>query len=171
MNASNGCKQCPLQRDPYSGWGRLDLARAIASLEGVLPSPDRLEPNDDAGKNAMRLSRKVTSVKATLDFWDDQNDVYRIRLQKGQRLYASLQGPDGSDPILAVWRPRTRSIDDLRHVFRRAKVSGRAGPSDFIGYRARKEGWHYLQVKLPTAGAGAYRLAIVKVGSRRVARR
>ena len=50
VNASNGCKQCPLLRDTFSGWGRLDIAKAIAALDGVLPPPDRLEPNDDAGE-------------------------------------------------------------------------------------------------------------------------
>lgn len=170
-NAASGCRTCPLGRDALTGWGRIDVTSALASLDGPLPPLDRFETNDDAGGQAYTLWGPRRRIDATLDFWDDQNDVYRIRLQKGQRLYASLQGPDGSDPILAVWRPHTRSIDDLRHVFRRAKVSARAGPSDFIGYRARKEGWYYLQVKLPTAGAGAYRLATVKVGSRRVARR
>jgi hypothetical protein len=37
------------------------------------------------------------------------------------------------------------------------------GPNDFIGYRARGAGWYFLQVKLPTQGAGAYRLAVVKI--------
>jgi subtilisin family serine protease len=78
VNASNGCKQCPLERDTFSGWGRLDVAKAIGALDGVIPPPDRLEPNDDAGSSAARLSAKVTSVKATIDFWDDQIDVYRI---------------------------------------------------------------------------------------------
>src|SRR5207302_60126 len=27
VNASDGCKQCPLQRDTFSGWGRLDVAK------------------------------------------------------------------------------------------------------------------------------------------------
>src|SRR4029079_7284260 len=86
VNASNGCKQCPLQRDTFSGWGRLDVAKAIGALDGVLPPPHRLEPNDDAGGNAARLGPKVTSVKATIDFWDDQIDVYRLYLRKGQKV-------------------------------------------------------------------------------------
>src|SRR4030095_8950211 len=54
VNASNGCKQCPLQRDTFSGWGRLDVAKAIASLDGGIPAPDRLEPNDAAGGTRAR---------------------------------------------------------------------------------------------------------------------
>ena len=49
VNAANGCKSCPLLRDPMSGWGRLDVSKAVAALDGVLPAPDRYEPNDDAG--------------------------------------------------------------------------------------------------------------------------
>ena len=39
VNASNGCKQCPLLRDTFSGWGRLDVAKAVAALDGVLLRP------------------------------------------------------------------------------------------------------------------------------------
>ena len=63
VNASNGCKQCPLTRDAFSGWGRLDVAKAIGALEGVLPPPDRLEPNDDAGGAAARLGTGSTSSR------------------------------------------------------------------------------------------------------------
>src|SRR4029453_3447453 len=33
VNASNGCRACPLQRDSMSGWGRLDISKAIAALD------------------------------------------------------------------------------------------------------------------------------------------
>src|SRR5439155_22433394 len=36
VNASNGCKQCPLLRDSLSGRGQLDVAKAVAALAGVL---------------------------------------------------------------------------------------------------------------------------------------
>ena len=94
VNASNGCKPCPLLRDSFSGWGRLDVSKAVGALDGVLPSPDRLEPNDDAGVKAARVPVSVTSVKATIDFWDDQIDVYRIYLRKGQRVRLIAQRPD-----------------------------------------------------------------------------
>jgi subtilisin family serine protease len=164
--ASTGCRTCPPGRDALTGWGTLDVAAALVQLEGVLPTPDAHEPNDDAGNESFTLWGTRSRVGATLDFWNDQNDVYRIRLRQGQRLFASMQGPSGSDPILALWKPGTQRVDDLRHVYKRAKVSRRSGPSDFIGYRARRIGWYYLQVKLPTAAGGAYRLSLVKVGSR-----
>jgi subtilisin family serine protease len=161
-NPANGCRACSLGRDAYTGWGRLDVAAALANIEAFL-ARDTLEPNDDAGRGAYTLWGAKRRIEASLDFWDDQNDVYRVRLRRGQRVYASLIGPRGTDPVLAVWRPGTRLIDDLGRQGLRARVSRRAGPNDFIGYRARRVGWHFLQVKLPTQGAGAYRLTVVKV--------
>ncbi len=42
VNATNGCSHCTPLRDAYSGWGRLDVAKAIANLAGPLPAPDRV---------------------------------------------------------------------------------------------------------------------------------
>jgi subtilisin family serine protease len=161
VNASNGCKQCALQRDSLSGWGRLDIARAVGALDGeVLPAPDRLEPNDDAGSNAARLSAKVTSVKATIDFWDDQIDVYRIYLTKGRRVRLTLNGPPGTTSNLLLWRPGTKRVGDLRTQHLRAAQSINPGSSHRLGYRAPAKGWYYVEVKLPSRGVGTYELGI-----------
>ena len=160
VNASNGCKQCPLLRDTFSGWGRLDVAKAIASLEGVIPPPDRLEPNDDAGSSAARLSARVTSVKATIDFWDDQNDVYRIYLRKGQRVRLTLNGPEGANSNLLLWRPGTKRVGDLLSQNRRAAQAIGPGASHRLGHRATVSGWYYVQAKLATRGFGPYELTI-----------
>jgi len=71
-----------------------------------LPPLDRLEPNDDAGGSAARLGTKVTSVKATIDFWDDQIDVYRLYLRKNQNVKLTLNGPEGSTSNLLLWKAR-----------------------------------------------------------------
>ena len=162
VNASNGCKQCPLLRDSLSGWGRLDVAKAVAALDGVIPPPDRLEPNDDAGTSAPRLSASVTTVKATIDFWDDQIDVYRILLRKGERVHLDLEGPAGTTSNLLLWRPGTKRVGDLRTQGLRAAQSTSPGPSHKLGYRALKGGWYYVEVKLPTRGAGSYDLTITR---------
>jgi hypothetical protein len=87
-----------LQRDSFSGWGRLDIAKALASLDGVLPAADRLEPNDDAGAKAVKLTAATKTVSATLDFWNDQRDVYRVYLRKGQRLRLTFKARAGRTP-------------------------------------------------------------------------
>jgi hypothetical protein len=160
MNASNGCKQCPLQRDTFSGWGRLDIAKAIGALEGVLPAPDRLEPNDDAGGSAARLGIRVTSVKATIDFWDDQIDVYRIYLKKGRKVKLTLNGPQGSTSNLLLWKPGTKRVNDLHTQHLRAAQAIGPGPTHGIGYRPRTSGWYYAEVKLTAGSFGPYELTI-----------
>jgi subtilisin family serine protease len=160
VNASNGCKQCPLLRDTFSGWGRLDVARAIGALDGVLPPPDRYEPNDDAGSSAAKLSAAVTTVKATIDFWDDQVDVYKLYLRKGQRLRLTLNGPEGATSNLLLWRPGTKRVDDLRTQHLRAAQAIGPGDSHRLGYRAKSAGWYYAEVKLSTRGFGPYQLEI-----------
>jgi subtilisin family serine protease len=160
VNASNGCKQCPLLRDTFSGWGRLDVARAIGALDGVLPPPDRYEPNDDAGSSAAKLSAAVTTVKATIDFWDDQVDVYKLYIRKGQRLRLMLNGPEGATSNLLLWRPGTKRVDDLRTQHLRAAQAIGPGDSHRLGYRAKSAGWYYAEVKLSTRGFGPYQLDI-----------
>ncbi len=80
VSAATGCRICPLQRDALTGWGRLDVTAALRQLSGQIPARDRLEPNDDAGAQAAHLWGQTNRLEATLDFWDDQNDVYAIRL-------------------------------------------------------------------------------------------
>jgi hypothetical protein len=162
VNAATGCKQCALLRDPLSGWGRLDIAHAVAALDGVLPPPDRLEPNDDAGTHAATLTRGVRSVKATLDFWDDQVDVYRVRVPKGERLILNLEGQKGSTVNLLLWRPGTQRVGGLRGQEFRIAHSIRPGASQHLAYRAKKTGWYYVEAKLVTRGFGAYTLGITR---------
>ena len=160
VNASNGCKPCPLQRDSLSGWGRLDVSKAVAALDGVLPAPDHYEPNDDAGTQAVKLTAGVTSVRATLDFWDDQIDVYRVYLHRNQRVKLSLDGPAGATSNLLLWKPGTKSVNDLRKQNFRVAQSIGPGSSHKVGYRARTKGWYYVEVKIVTRGSGPYELLI-----------
>lgn len=161
---ANGCRRCLQSRDSYTGWGRLDVAAALGALAGELPRADAYETNDDAGSQAYRLFFRgaVRSLEATLDYWDDQSDVYAVRLAKGQALYAGLRGPPGADAALEVWSPKTESVDDLRRQELRVRQSARPGPRQYLAYRAPAAGWYFLQVKLASPGAGLYKLTLVK---------
>ncbi len=163
-NNANGCHQCRIGRDAYTGWGRLNVATALGQLGGQLPPPDRFEPNDDAGPDAWALSGRSGSLSATVDFWDDQSDVYRIRLARGQKLYAVLSGPKGTDTALALWKPEVRHVDDLREQHLRLRHSVRTGArrTARLLYRARRTGFFYLQVKIEAEGGGAYKLEFSK---------
>ncbi|HWG57239.1 MAG TPA: S8 family serine peptidase [Gaiellaceae bacterium] len=160
---ATGCRACVSGRDAATGWGRLDVAAAVRALAARrVPPRDVLEPNEDAGPAALRLGGRVKRLVATLDYWDDQTDVYAIELRRGQPVYLSVTGPRGTDTNLILWRPGTRHVDDLAAVEMRARQSARPGPREYLAYRAARSGWHYVQVKLGSRGAGEYRLAIVK---------
>lgn len=163
VSAANGCRSCPLQRDALSGWGRLDLSKAVAALDGVVPPPDRFEPNDDAGTRSVKLTAAVTSVKATIDFWDDQIDVYRVYLRRGQRLRLALDGPAGATSNLLLWKPGTQRVDDLRKQNLRAAQAIAPGASHRLGYRVQKNGWYYVEVKVATRGSGPYELTLTRL--------
>jgi serine protease len=163
VNAANGCRSCPLLRDSLSGWGRLDVSKAVAALDGILPLPDRFEPNDDAGTQSVKLTAAVTTVKATIDFWDDQIDVYRVYLRKRQRLRLTLDGPAGATSNLLLWKPGTKRVGDLRRQNLRAAQSIGPGASHRLGYRSPKKGWYYVEVKVATRGAGPYLLTLTRL--------
>jgi subtilisin family serine protease len=166
VNAATGCKRCPLLRDLYSGWGELNVSAALKALDGPIPTPDRYEGNDDAGELAFTLYGRSIDIKATLDFWDDQIDVYRVRLFKGQTVSVSLRGPAGTDTSLVLWRPGTREVEprSLSPALqtRRVTQSVHAGPNEHFLHRAREDGWYYVEVKLATPGSGQYHLHIAK---------
>ena len=162
VNAATGCPACPARRDAYTGWGRLDVTAALRQLGGVIPPRDGFEPNDDAGADAAMLWGQTRRLEATLDFWDDQSDVYAIRLRRGQPVFASVRGPAGTDTNLILWQPGTKHVDDLASLQLVARQSARAGPNENLSYRAPKTGVYYVQVKLGSRGAGKYRLAVVK---------
>ena len=163
VNGATGCAGCALQRDALTGWGRLDVNAALRQLLSAgPPARDRLEPNDDAGTGAAALWGRSSRIVATLDFWDDQNDVYAIRLKRRQRVFVSVRGPAFTDTNLILWRPGTKHVDDLASINLVARQSARPGPQEYLSFRAVKAGTYYVQVKLGSRGAGRYRLTIVK---------
>jgi subtilisin family serine protease len=162
VNAANGCRQCAIGRDQFSGWGRLDIQKAVLAVQptATLPPADRYEPNDDAGPEAATLTNSVKSVVATLDYWDDDIDVYRIHLAARQRLRLRLNGPPSTNTNLLLWKPGTVHVNDLRKQRLRAAQSIKPGPRQGIAYRVPTSGWYYVEVKLPTPGFGEYTLSI-----------
>lgn len=162
--AASGCRACQPLRDAQSGWGRLDVTSALGSLQGPLPAADRFESNDDAGSEATPLRKRRADFVATLDFWDDNVDVYKIHLRRRQRVTVVLDGPRRTNTDLMLWRPGTQRVEGLSLAALRQRVamSAAPGPKERIVYRARTSGWHYVEVKIAQPGDGAYRLVVVK---------
>ena len=162
--ASSGCLPCAPGRDARSGWGTLDVTAALEALDEPLPPTDRYESNDDAGARAATMYGRERTVRATLDFWDDQVDVYRVNVGKGQLLKAFLRGPAGTQTNLILWRPGTETVDGLSTEVqeRRVTQSARAGPNEAFSHRAAVGGWYYVEVKMAGPGSGRYALRLAK---------
>jgi subtilisin family serine protease len=174
--AASGCRRCPVGRDPLTGSGVVDVAAAVDLLSAP-PVPDWREPNDDAGKRARMVWGRRQSIVATLDYWNDSTDVYRIRLRRGQKVRAVMRrvGLGGAETSLLLWRPGTKRIGELPDNSRRLAASDEQGPFEVV-HRAPRRGDYFLQVSLSTPVAGSYRLTFEKTplkrrrGARRPAR-
>jgi Subtilase family len=156
----NGCDACSAGRDSLTGFGRLDVTAAIRDV-GKPPPPDRFEPNDDVGFHAaIGYPRRF---RATLDSWDDPNDVYRIHLRRGQRVSVLARSAD-TDVSLVLWKPTLHSLAAARAGLRARRAIHPPGAPERIRYRARRSGWYSLQVKLaqPGLGFGQYSIRIAR---------
>lgn len=154
-----GCVRCTVGRDALTGWGLLDVADAVRALSDSPPDPDRYEANDEASIAAEIWGRRGQRIRATVDFWDDRVDVYKVRLRFGQRFVAVLRGPGGANPNLFLWKPGTTRIGG-RSVDRTllAAQSKSPGSRERIRLTVREGGWYYLVVKVSSPGAGRYAL-------------
>ena len=163
VDPASGCASCPVGRDRYSGWGSLDVMRAVNVVDSGAPPPtsDRLEPNDNPSQ-APKIWGKRRSVAATLDSWDDQRDFYRVRLVRGQRLQATAVA-DWSHAALDVTllQPGTKNASR-----KRARVAQSAFPAraQRVSYRARHSGWYQVEVRVARHGSGRYTLQLRKLG-------
>jgi subtilisin family serine protease len=165
VNAATGCPRCAIGRDPLSGWGRLDVANALAALAaGPVPPIDRYETNDNAGAQAYTLWGKQRTVTATVDYYDDPVDVYRIALSGNERLTAKLVGGwPGAIVSLVLWKPSTRRVEDTHSKTLRAAQAISPGSRQHIAFTAPGRGWYYVEVKVSSPGFGPYTLTLDKV--------
>ena len=152
---ATGCSICPVGRDLYTGWGTLDVLSALTMLrDEPLPPPDRYEPNDDAGPWAHALPPLPRTISASLDYWDDNIDVYRVHLNKGARLFARLSPLVRASVKLALWAPGTERVEPIpgaKPMGSRVAQSQRVGLQARLSYRATTSGVYYLEAKLVAA--------------------
>jgi subtilisin family serine protease len=162
VNASNGCGQCPSGRDKYSGWGRLDVNKAVNFLgSGLLPPRDRFEPNDTAPQ-AQPLWGTRADLAATLDFWDDPVDVYRVKLAAGQRLHLRASaGWSNASVNLTLWRPGTTSLHGRSGL---VAWTRKPGATQHLSYPAARGGWYVAALRIKRHGQGRYTLQLSKSG-------
>jgi subtilisin family serine protease len=155
----DGCAACTPNRDPLTGNGRLDVASAIQSLRTSPPPADRFEPNDDAGREAQVVYGGSLTARPTLDAWDDPNDVYSIKLRKGQGISVLVRSGK-LDTSIVLWKPGLHALALATDELRARRSVHPEGVPERLVYRARTSGWYYLQVKLARAGSGPYSIRI-----------
>jgi subtilisin family serine protease len=147
---ATGCALCTAGRDRFTGWGALDIQSALQKLteSASLPTPDRYEPNDDAGPWAHALPPLPRTITATLDYWDDNVDVYRVHLERGRRLFVRAT-PELRDSLrMALWAPGTQRVERLDTQQSRLVQSRLVAGQARLSYRARRSGTYYLELKL-----------------------
>lgn len=161
VSGGTGCRRCPLLRDQFTGWGALNVEAALRSLAGPLPPPDVLEPNDSA-TGAYPLWGLPRSVVATIDYWDDPVDVYRVKLSKGQVLVAALVGPAGVQTELTVWLAQSPSVDTGASNAARYLVALASGltESQRVVAVAPADGFYLVAVRAAKPGSGQYTLRV-----------
>ena len=161
VNAATGCDQCPLGRDKYSGWGQLDVQKAVDFVDSgeTLPPSDRLEPNDTPPQ-ARKVWGNRPGVTATLDYWDDRVDVYRVHLDRGQRLQARLAAHWAhADVSLTLLRPGVSVLHGRKGVVAATAHSGR---TQRLAYSAPHAGWYDAVLRITHHGGGRYVLQLSK---------
>jgi len=156
---ANGCAACTGGRDRFTGAGRLDQAAALELLAAGAPPRDRYEPNDGPSTEAYPLFGARRDISATIDHWNDRDDIYRVYLRSGQRLTATFQPGSRVRPALALWRPGTTAVDSASIPDRRllARPAGSA-----LAFRAKAAGWYLLDARMIQPGSGLYRLIVAK---------
>ncbi len=130
----------PTGRDNTSGFGVVN-PRAAVTLQG--PPDDPGEVNDDVKwlRGATPLDEVGTPlvIEATADQFEDSEDVYAVRLARGERLRTVLtHGKPRLD--LYLWDPGTRTVGTENGNLERHLIDYRPGTSStgVIVYRARR---------------------------------
>ena len=104
------------------------------------------------------------TIEATLDYWDDNLDVYRVYLQKGRTLFARVTPVGGGTArtSMSVWAPGTLRVDGLDAQRSLVAQSRMVGVQSRVAYRATRTGTYYLELRLgrPMRNPLAYRLAV-----------
>jgi subtilisin family serine protease len=152
VNAATGCAECPVGRDKYSGWGSLDVAKAVNFLTSgnPLPPSDHFEPNDTPSE-AHTVWGKRALLDATLDYWDDPVDFYRVKLQRGERLHVRA---------IAHWANAVVGLSVFGSRTGEGVQTSQAGKTQGLSYRAPQTGWYDIKLRILRHGGGQGRYSL-----------
>ena len=104
--------------DEDSGYGLVNVQEALTARA---PAPDALEVNDNIDwVDGRRFSKpdpfffstrdRKRALDATVDYWKDYADVYRVQVAPHRKLNLKLTMPRGTNPDLAAFSRRAKTI-------------------------------------------------------------
>lgn len=162
----------PAGFDSGSGFGMLNIDRALAVPAAALPPHEPLEPNDlialvDGSTGVLPREpilfdgRKGVTGDGVLDLFEDPADIYRITLPARRRVLVSVK-PLYGDVDVAVYNRNAKSLSQTSRILERSRHAGRRTDAVTVRNRGRKR-TAYVAVtihrRFSVADAG-YRLTI-----------
>jgi hypothetical protein len=144
-------------RDDETGFGMLDVARAI-SAQAPVDTSSSPEVDDDpyfvrgpfAAQHPTLLARtKKVSIIGQLSRAKDPADVYPVRLKKNERLTVSAKAQSTDSLIsLSIWSPSVGDFDVTNDVGKNRIVSTGGFANDpVLKTSAKKSGTYYVSVE------------------------
>ncbi|HTI34382.1 MAG TPA: S8 family serine peptidase [Miltoncostaea sp.] len=150
-------------RDDVNGYGLVN-PRGAVTLRA--PADDPGEVNDDIkwvkGRTTPLDARGRATIAATADRYEDPDDVYPVRLQRGDRVALTLTHRTGVMDLY-LWEPGTPTVGTDNGNLERHLLKFRSGARKkvVINYTAERSGVHYVDVFARRGGDG-YTLRIVR---------
>jgi len=148
-------------RDDVNGWGLVN-PRAAVTLRA--PADDASEVNDDVkwvrtSQTALDQRGRAT-ITATADRYEDPDDVYPLRLQRGDRVALTLTHRTAVLDLY-LWEPGTPTVGTDNGNLERHLLRFRSGGRKkvVINYTAERSGLHFVDV-FARRGGDAYTLRI-----------
>jgi subtilisin family serine protease len=150
-------------RDAVNGYGVIN-PRAAVTLRG--PADDATEVNDDVkwvkGSTTRLDERRSRVIVATTDRFEDPEDVYPVRLSRGDTLRITLTHRKGVLDVY-LWEPGTPTVATANGNLERHLLRYRSGAPErvVVSYTAERAGVHFIDV-FARGGGDAYTLRLVR---------
>jgi thermitase len=124
-------------------------------------------PRSDGNLNGARAMSRA-SVKGSVSWPADINDVRKKKFSRGHRYRVTLVVPAGEDYDLFVWKPGTKEIWQIPGGTNFGRLAGasvraRNGADEVVTFKARSTGTYYLHVSAWLYKSGNYKLTVKRL--------
>jgi hypothetical protein len=144
--------------DPSTGFGLLDVSSALTKEAAAT---DPLEPNEDIpwidgtllgrADTPIYSSGRQKRLNAMLDFLEDPEDVYRVRIPARARLRISVK-PRFGDVDLRVYSSSADTIAQTRRIVARSRRTGTRTDSVTLRNATRRKRTYYVRASYSSKG-------------------